>query len=247
MIYDTFLFFNELEMLDIRLHVHDPHVDRFVLVESRHTFSGKPKPLHFYENTHLFSPFLNKMEHIIVDKTPMPDPWENERLQRDAALEGMPFVNPSDVVVVADVDELIDFATFKETDRCSISCKNYYYYLNVRFGWSTGPEVFTWETFEHLGTTLGAMRQKTNQVANGWHFSYIGGPDRISEKIKAFSHQEFNTPDVTATANIAARIRDFKDVLCRPGDHHFEKVPINAENHPKYIVENQEKFSHLIL
>ena len=45
-IYDCFLFFNELEILDIRLHEMYEHVDKFVLVESVETFRGNLKPLY---------------------------------------------------------------------------------------------------------------------------------------------------------------------------------------------------------
>ena len=50
MIYDCFTFFNEFDILEIRLHEMNPWVDRFVLVESAETFSGNPKPLWFEEN-----------------------------------------------------------------------------------------------------------------------------------------------------------------------------------------------------
>jgi len=39
-IYDTFIFSNELDLLEIRLHVLGDVVDYFVLVESTRTFSG---------------------------------------------------------------------------------------------------------------------------------------------------------------------------------------------------------------
>ena len=53
-IYDSILFFNELDILDIRLHLLDEYVDYFILVESTHTFSGKSKPLFYSENKYLF-------------------------------------------------------------------------------------------------------------------------------------------------------------------------------------------------
>lgn len=46
MVYDCFIFFNEFEQLNIRLHELNPIVDRFVLVESNQTFSGNMKPLY---------------------------------------------------------------------------------------------------------------------------------------------------------------------------------------------------------
>ena len=50
MLYDCFTFFNELDILEIRLNEMAPVVDRFVLVEARKTFQGADKPLYFEEN-----------------------------------------------------------------------------------------------------------------------------------------------------------------------------------------------------
>ena len=50
MIYDCFPFFNELELLEMRLHELSGVVDKFVLVEATRTFTNKPKPLYFQEN-----------------------------------------------------------------------------------------------------------------------------------------------------------------------------------------------------
>lgn len=46
MIYDCFSFFNELDLLEIRLNVLKDVVDRFVLVEAGETHAGKPKPFY---------------------------------------------------------------------------------------------------------------------------------------------------------------------------------------------------------
>jgi len=42
-VYDCFTFFNELDLLEIRLNILDPYVDYFVIHESTETFSGKSK------------------------------------------------------------------------------------------------------------------------------------------------------------------------------------------------------------
>lgn len=70
MIYDAFLFFNELDLLDIRLNLLNDVVDRFVIVESTVTFSGNPKKLHFNENKNRFKQFQDKIIHVIIDDTP---------------------------------------------------------------------------------------------------------------------------------------------------------------------------------
>jgi beta-1,4-mannosyl-glycoprotein beta-1,4-N-acetylglucosaminyltransferase len=69
-IIDAFLFFNELELLDIRLHILDSKVDKFVLVESTVTHTGQPKKLFYAENKALFEKFNHKIVHYVVDDTP---------------------------------------------------------------------------------------------------------------------------------------------------------------------------------
>ena len=56
-IYDCFIFYNELNLLNMRLHELNSIVDKFVLVEATRTFTNKPKEL-FYKKNHKW--------HIIV-------------------------------------------------------------------------------------------------------------------------------------------------------------------------------------
>jgi beta-1,4-mannosyl-glycoprotein beta-1,4-N-acetylglucosaminyltransferase len=64
---DVFPFFNELELLELRLRILSPFVDQFVLVECPQTFSGKPKPLYFQENQSLFSAWREKIVHYVIN------------------------------------------------------------------------------------------------------------------------------------------------------------------------------------
>ena len=43
MIYDCFPFFNELDILKLRMEIMDPFVDKFVIEEAAYTFSSEPK------------------------------------------------------------------------------------------------------------------------------------------------------------------------------------------------------------
>ena len=49
-IYDCFIVFNELDLLEMRLNILNDVVDRFVVVEGTKTHTGKPKLLYFEEN-----------------------------------------------------------------------------------------------------------------------------------------------------------------------------------------------------
>ena len=69
-IIDSFIFFNELDTLDIRLNILNEKVDTFVLVEATVSFTGKQKPLYYYENKHLFEKFNHKIIYHVVDDVP---------------------------------------------------------------------------------------------------------------------------------------------------------------------------------
>lgn len=67
MIYDCIPFFNEIDILNLRLHILAPYVDRFVIEEATTTFSGQKKNLCFDQNKALFQPFLHKITYVVVN------------------------------------------------------------------------------------------------------------------------------------------------------------------------------------
>lgn len=67
---DTFIFFNELDLLEIRLNTLKDKVDKFILVESTVSFAGHKKPLYYEENKDQFLEYKDKIHHYIVDHTP---------------------------------------------------------------------------------------------------------------------------------------------------------------------------------
>ena len=67
-IYDCFMFFDEEMLLDLRLHIMNKYVDKFVITESTYMHSGKPKKLIFDINK--FSKFKDKIIYIAVDEQP---------------------------------------------------------------------------------------------------------------------------------------------------------------------------------
>ena len=108
MIIDSFIFSNELQMLELRLDYLNPLVDKFILVESSTTHSGEEKPLHFNENKEKFSKYLHKIEHIIVDDLsgqdhPMGISWTRENKHRNGILEGLKNVPDDALVMISDV------------------------------------------------------------------------------------------------------------------------------------------------
>lgn len=74
-IFDTFTFYNELDLLELRMNILGDVVDYFVINEATITFTGKEKPLYFLENKDRFNKWKNKIiHHVTVD--------DNETLEK---------------------------------------------------------------------------------------------------------------------------------------------------------------------
>lgn len=107
MIYDCFTFFNELELLELRLHELAGVVDKFVLVEATQTHTNRPKPLHYQENRARFGAFHGQIIHVVVEDLPVSaDPWVPENFQRNCIARGLTACRPDDFVLVSDLDEI---------------------------------------------------------------------------------------------------------------------------------------------
>jgi beta-1,4-mannosyl-glycoprotein beta-1,4-N-acetylglucosaminyltransferase len=137
MIYDCFTFFNELELLEMRLNILDEVVDKFVIVEATLTHQGKSKSLYFEENKHLFSAFSDKIIHVVVrdyPANPEGNAWVYENHQRDMIKEGLKGCQSNDVIIVSDIDEIPNpkqITEYKQQEGIKIFKQTmYYYFLN---------------------------------------------------------------------------------------------------------------------
>jgi len=146
MVYDCFSFFNELDLLEIRLNVLKDVVDKFVLVEATRTHTGKPKPLYYDDNKERFAAFKDRIIHIVVDdlmdeaavaKDTFNNPWVNENRQRNAIIKGLSEAKDDDVVMVSDLDEIprpevVQTLLNSELTTARLGMVNYNYFLNFK-------------------------------------------------------------------------------------------------------------------
>lgn len=252
MIYDCFPFFNELELLEIRLNELDHVVDKVVLVECTKTHQNKDKPLYFNENKHLFSNFEHKIIHIIVDDLPVSDPWPIENYQRNQIAIGLKDCAPEDMIIISDADELVSPATITHY-RDNLEKQHlyqpvqdlYYYYFNCFVGsnWCRA-KLLTYDLFNKFSdATTVRLADGINLFNGGWHFGYLGGVDRVVQKLESFAHTEFNTPEYKDRKMLEEFIDAGRGIIY--SQPYFNFVELDAR-FPTYILNNTEKFKHLI-
>ncbi|MFA6119067.1 MAG: hypothetical protein WC688_04035 [Parachlamydiales bacterium] len=204
-IYDCFLFFNELDVLEIRLNELYDEVDYFVLVENPLTFSGNEKPLYFNENKKRFSKFSKKIIHIISPRVNTDNPWYREGQQRNAILLGLKKAKEKDVVIISDVDEIVKKEKIQEIKKLisqdqepiRLNMKLYRYFLNRR-----DMEINTWslavacsyKSAHECSPEWLRVYLKANYYLNdaGWHFTSLGWTKANTYKLESWSHQERN-------------------------------------------------------
>lgn len=204
MVYDCFQFFNELDILKLRMNILDEVVDKFVISESTVTFSGEAKPLFYEENKEMFKEFEHKIIHNVVRDTPMDcDAFTRDHHQKCAVARGLGECKPEDIIIFSDVDEIPNpdklkeiFKDFDDSKIYALAQRNFYCYLNMEE--VSGTLLSVTGEFEGvtdpkwLGTkvckysmldryTTEELRNKEQKAIGirvadgGWHFSYMGG------------------------------------------------------------------------
>jgi beta-1,4-mannosyl-glycoprotein beta-1,4-N-acetylglucosaminyltransferase len=275
-IYDCFAFFNELDLLEIRLNELDSVVDYFVLVEATRTFQKQPKPLYFEENKERFKAFEKKIIHIVVDHYPnfftrfrMPTPMDYDNHQKNQIIQGLQNAQPDDIIIYSDLDEIpraekiIEYRDVPGTKVFQqLFCT---YFINCicdegpvepcqlnRDGlhYWRGTVMAPYAEFKNTKEFRKRRDRQENGIVQieegGWHFTYLGGLESVRQKLLSFAH----------TKEDKYRLEHLND------DDELQKVLDSGqdlfgrnyhyqfvpldERFPRYVQENRERFHHLI-
>jgi len=264
-IYDCFTFFNELDLLEIRLEELWDVVDYFILSESTLSHSGKPKELIFNNNKDRFKKYESKIRYVNVDDMPETnDSWVRERYQRKACERALYDVQPEDLIIVSDVDEIPRAEALEMVredtnnyERYIFTIPMFQYKLNYMkyFDISKQPNIMV--TRANVFTNPQQEREYTWPWTpkpadivfvdhGGWHFTYFGDNDHAITKIKNFAHTETNTPEMIERHNVEWFI---ENKYGHHGINHHERYDIVQvdDYFPKFVVDNLERWKHAIV
>jgi beta-1,4-mannosyl-glycoprotein beta-1,4-N-acetylglucosaminyltransferase len=254
-IYDCFCFYNEFEILKIRLEELGDSVDYFVLVESIETQKGALKPLYFQENASFFEKYRNKIIHIIVnERHPEFTPWQRENYQRSCISRGLGRCKPHDIILISDVDEIprkkllpaiINKLHHQHTpspvNGVGLQQSIYFFQLNRQT-----PTKETWGGGLWMGTVATTYRdlQQVNPqyfrdrrsqfppvYDAGWHFTWMGGKDMIRKKMVSVVEGD----DAKGSCS---------DEFVEEWLAKHPAVPLD-ESFPEYILKNEEYFKSI--
>lgn len=261
MIYDTFTYNGEFQVLKLHLNVLSEYVDKFIIVEANKTFTGADKPLYFFRDQRFFKQWWKKIDYYVVNdwddvelwQQAMESPntkgashWKREWYIKESIHKALRQNNlqDDDTVFIGDVDEIIDPTVVYESDTpIKAKLRVYSYYLN-----KLSNEQF-------YGTLIGQYKDIKDNCLNhmrsdttlnskgesflGWHFTNMGGMDEVRRKLNdSYTPETYNTFEVQQ--NLPERYRSGQDYLGR--DFLYET---NEQNWPQYLKENKDKYALL--
>lgn len=251
-IFDCFKFFNELELLELRLMELNDVVDYFVLVEANKTHTGKPKPFYFDENKDRFSNYINKIIHVKVEDLPpysLNDIWTAENFQRNCISRGLSGkALLGDKIIVSDVDEIPNTDVITENLNSNVfvtfNQKLYYYYVNCEQNctWN-GPIMANYGTFNNPQQLRDFARGGYNPKSNGgWHYSFMGGPERIKLKVESIAESHLIIDNVGDIGEIQEKMVSQKDLWNRTENYAQKRIVDISNNKPKMMDKFLEKY-----
>lgn len=269
-VFDCIPFYNELDVLEIRMHELDAVVDTFIILEAGETFGGGKKPFYFsnaVRETDRFDRFMDKVRlfHLpclLPACTDRITGREREKFQRDRLMEPLLEQAPvdDDVILFSDCDEIPSAKTVQEhvaSERRGIhrfKQRSFYYNVNnlVDYGHDFASRARIGRMFD-LKVVGGfynfrMANKNTDELVienGGWHFGYFGGIEQIKNKVATMS-PFLSEYKLFGDAQLAKDIADGKDLHHRRCElpETFERTATNDPTLPEYFRQNVSRFGH---
>ena len=219
MLIDAFTYFNEKELVELRLKYLNPIVDYFVVVESNITFTGKEKKWNFpevlkgrlkefshkiqYHQLNINLEEIKNEESWIIDGVKGDDFWRIENFQRNYIKTACKKFSDDDILIISDLDEIpsikkLNFILSSDFKKIApVALEQYLFHLDCNFlrleSWK-GSIVTTIEICNKFSPQkFRTLRNKISYFTDsGWSFSSFGGYERVKQKIESYAHSEHN-------------------------------------------------------
>ena len=264
MIIDAFIFFNEKELVELRIKYLNDLIDYFVVIEADVTHTGKEKKWNFpsildkelKEFSHKIKYHQMKIDLEKAEREKSPNyvggtwgrSWKVENMQRNYIKNACEEFSSKDIIIMSDLDEIpsrekIDFV--KNSDFKSIAPVAFdqaLFHLNCNYlsleKW-IGSIIITKELVEKYEPQI--FRDNKNRISRftqaGWSFSSFGGTRRVREKFEAFAHEEYNKEKFISETHIKKSSELGTDLFYRD----VKKKQISKNFFPKDLLELMEQ------
>jgi len=262
------MFFNELDLLEIRLNELDSVVDQFVIVESLELHgSKKTRSACLADNWGVVKSFEHKIKYVVLERlapeyTDPKSGWARENFHRNSLMTPVIELStsPDDVVVVSDCDEIPRASAIIEAlplmERgIHFLCLDLFYYNVNRYvcPWSRST-IGTLADYQRAGgfqSPRGLLDMPPTTPYPvipdaGWHFSYFGSLAGIRSKVGRILQHGTSTfcQEFLARAywEAAVDIASGNDLYRRAGQPQFSWRESNDPRLPVHFLNNKTRY-----
>jgi beta-1,4-mannosyl-glycoprotein beta-1,4-N-acetylglucosaminyltransferase len=218
------MYFNEKDIAYLRIKELYDVVDHFVVNEATKTHQGQDKELSFWKDDRLqelkdkivYAPIEldGRFESIYLNFFP---DWRKrvEDEQRARLFEQVEKINleDEDIVMISDCDEIPNKDIFQDMIKHPIVALNqmfFVHYIDVYTNKNvTGTVAIKYKLLKNINSQTNNMGLQIGRrdkdfiprIENGgWHYSYMGGAKKVSEKVVAIHDGSLNSPWKTEEA-----------------------------------------------
>ena len=264
MLVDTFIYFNEKELVELRIKYLNDLVDCFVVVEADVTHQGKKKEWNFEPllksnlknfsqkiHYHKLKIDMNEADSErgwIYEKVKGGRSWKIENMQRNYIKEACKDFAAKDIIIMSDLDEIPSREKIKFIKSCDfqfispVAFEHFLFHLDCNHlnleKW-LGSIAVTKEIFDKSKPQeLRNNRYKISQfVRSGWSFSSFGGLNRVRKKFEAFAHEEYNKEEFKNDEHLIKCMENGEDLFKR----NTKKQKIKRDFFPKDLLKIMEE------
>ncbi len=154
-IYDCTTFYSEHMMLDVRFHILNDYVEKFIVTESLYSHSGQPKKLNFDINN--YPKFKDKIIYLVIDQEPddlikIENTKEHQGLKRINSLKRIELsynymmkatenLANDDLIILSDNDEIpnLNSKQFKQSNKNVFIFKQLFFYYKFNLLYDLMP------------------------------------------------------------------------------------------------------------
>ena len=264
MIVDAFTYFNEKELVELRVKYLNDLVDHFLIVEADVTHTGKEKKWNFPEilNSSL-KKFANKIHYhqmkvdlkkAEAEKSPrykgatLGRSWKIESMQRNFIKDSCKEFSPKDIIIMSDMDEIPSRDKISFIKSCDfeiiapVAFSQALFHLDCHYLYDEqwiGSVVITKKLIDKYEPQI--FRDLRTRISTfneaGWSFSSFGGPKRVGEKLEAFCHEEYNKEIYKNEIHINKCIETGEDLFNR----NVKKKRVEKNFFPKDLLKLMEE------
>ena len=264
MLVDAFLYFDEKELVELRIKYLNDLVDHFIVVEADVTHQGKKKEWNFEPllksnlknfsqkiHYHKLKIDMNEADSErgwIYEKVKGGRSWKIENMQRNYIKEACKDFAAKDIIIISDLDEIPSREKIKFIKSCDfqfiapVAFEHFLFHLDCNHlnleKW-LGSIAVTKEIFDKSKPQeLRNNRYKISQfVRSGWSFSSFGGLNRVRKKFEAFAHEEYNKEEFKNDEHLIKCMENGEDLFKRK----TKKQKVKRDFFPKDLLKIMEE------